>query len=831
MFSPFDITPHIALAAGAMIGTALISYLTIFNAFGYAISDQEIGKFGCQERSTSGRTYVGVANTTVHGIPCQRWSDTNPHDQSFTHVGDHNFCRNPIGASQSQVWCYTNDPELEKQNCSVPFCPPLKALDFSLDNDGRTDEKTRYTHASLRKENLPLSFTICTAFMVKSWTSYQNARLFVLRDDNGHVWLWVEIAAMTTYTEFSFQFEDSPRILTRSELLFYPLQWTRVCLSRDSNTSLARMIVDGELLVEHQVEVKIKLGPFDLVLGLLKKTYEQPGQTTNLNIFSSALTVDQMKSQTRPGEVGCGLEGDFLSWSKSVEEEQWTLHSKARWVDLDGGLEGPCMEKGKISVFLMNEGHWHSECMKHCGKFGGQSPSVKAENEWENLWKQVKAVSPDSSRLPELIWLSATEGDTGLELGDLDHWPEGVEAEEGVWRDYYTGEQLENFARPWENSNKDKDLVDTYNCIVFNPTLAKPRTWVEWQCGGQPRGCPCAFDSPPLVQLRGFCPDTLLEQQRYAVTQSATDPNNIIMVGFQSARIQYDFSLGHWVYSDPRLNVTAKSRASQKSFVLGKHNWTISGDSYQCSKDKDYEIELKLTGCKVDEFTCNDGQCIKMEERCDQLPQCEDKSDEQKCKILDLDFDYNKKVPPLIAKEKTKEKQLLQVKVSMTLQKVVAIEEDDYSISFKFMINLIWRENRVTYKNLKNNSANLLSQEEINMLWLPRVIYWNTDQEETTRLGVEWEWTTDILVEREGKMARRSSLEDIDEAEIFKGSENSLRMEQTYTHAFQCVFELSKYPFDTQVTLYFVNICNSYFVYFCLLSFASFLTFPINLWP
>ena len=25
------------------------------------------------------------------------------------------------------------------------------------------------------------------------------------------------------------------------------------------------------------------------------------------------------------------------------------------------------------------------------------------------------------------------------------------------------------------------------------------------------------------------------------------------------------------------------------------------------------------------------------------------------------------------------------------------------------------------------------------------------------------------------------------------------RMEQTYTHAFQCVFELSKYPFDTQV--------------------------------
>ena len=86
------------------------------------------------------------------------------------------------------------------------------------------------------------------------------------------------------------------------------------------------------------------------------------------------------------------------------------------------------------------------------------------------------------------------------------------------------------------------------------------------------------------------------------------------------------------------------------------------------------------------------------------------------------------------------------------------------------------------------------------MLWLPLVIYWNTDQEETTRLGENWEWKTEILVEREGK-AKENPMTDIDEAEIFQGSENSLRMEQTYTHAFQCVFQLSQYPFDTQVVM------------------------------
>ena len=43
------------------------------------------------------------------------------------------------------------------------------------------------------------------------------------------------------------------------------------------------------------------------------------------------------------------------------------------------------------------------------------------------------------------------------------------------------------------------------------------------------------------------------------------------------------------------------------------------------------------------------------------------------------------------------------------------------------------------------------------------------------------------------------AMDRIDEAEIFKGPENSLIMEQTYTHDFQCVFKLNKYPFDTQV--------------------------------
>ena len=47
-------------------------------------------------------------------------------------------------------------------------------------------------------------------------------------------------------------------------------------------------------------------------------------------------------------------------------------------------------------------------------------------------------------------------------------------------------------------------------------------------------------------------------------------------------------------------------------------------------------------------------------------------------------------------------------------------------------------------------------------------------------------------------MIIRSGPENVDEAEIFKGSENHLIMKQTYTHEFQCVYELGNYPFDKQ---------------------------------
>ena len=166
---------------------------------------------------------------------------------------------------------------------------------------------------------------------------------------------------------------------------------------------------------------------------------------------------------------------------------------------------------------------------------------------------------------------------------------------------------------------------------------------------------------------------------------------------------------------------------------------------------------------------------------------------------------YNKKVVPVRSNQGKKE--MVNVSISIDLLKLVDIKEKDYSIKIQFSITLNWVENRATYQNLKlDKSLNALTQNDIEKLWLPRVIYENTDQKETTRLGEygHGEWETRVLVNRLGNF-QMGGLDDIDEIEIFDGAENSLIMTQTYTHEFQCEYDFSMYPFDTQVKL---NICH-----------------------
>ena len=86
---------------------------------------------------------------------------------------------------------------------------------------------------------------------------------------------------------------------------------------------------------------------------------------------------------------------------------------------------------------------------------------------------------------------------------------------------------------------------------------------------------------------------------------------------------------------------------------------------------------------------------------------------------------------------------------------MMGIDERENSIDLQFEIMLEWKDQRITYNNLKKDSFfNALTEDEMRTIWLPIVIYANTDQKDTTRLGWVNEWSTSVIVSRDGNFTR-----------------------------------------------------------------------------
>ena len=103
-----------------------------------------------------------------------------------------------------------------------------------------------------------------------------------------------------------------------------------------------------------------------------------------------------------------------------------------------------------------------------------------------------------------------------------------------------------------------------------------------------------------------------------------------------------------------------------------------------------------------------------MEERCDQIIDCKDESDEDNCKLLVFKKSYKKKVPPITIDTEDKAISPVIVNVSTSLMNVLDISEFSHTIELKLGITIKWYENRVLYYNLKSKEAlNIMSDFEV----------------------------------------------------------------------------------------------------------------------
>ena len=119
----------------------------------------------------------------------------------------------------------------------------------------------------------------------------------------------------------------------------------------------------------------------------------------------------------------------------------------------------------------------------------------------------------------------------------------------------------------------------------------------------------------------------------------------------------------------------------------------------------------------------------------------------------------------------------------------------EHTFTVKYRFTMEWYDPRLVYHNLKTRrSSNSLGIEDVDRLWIPVVVFRNTENSEAT-LG---EVNSEVTVTREGEFTR-SGAEVVEEINIFRGAANKITFQQVYTKTFKCKYLLHLYPFDTQV--------------------------------
>ena len=473
---------------------------------------------------------------------------------------------------------------------------------------------------------LPPSFTTCSAVMVDAWTigSLTETDFVSMFDKRGILEAFFSMLVNADSAEISFKQKKLNFFRARKPAPFvFPLQWVRACLSLDDESKMIKIVVDGILLddgVHKEMEKENKPGAVNITLGYNKYMTESEksdmsGKWTNMNIFSASMSEEKMVAMTTPGDDQCGAEGDVISWN----EAKWTQETV-----YIPDRQGPCWKESTMIVYPA--GMTFTNCMEHCQKLGaGKAPSVQTEQDWNKIEQELQSINTNVSIIPAM-WLAATEGDIDSELKSLPHWAETIDVRETVWRDYYNGAKLDNYTKPWSPGHDDI-LGSEYNCIAYYPSEAR---WREFWCPYK-HSCICKPSKHvSRLFLRGLCTESLLGTKdmklglAYTIKQQSQSAENVFYIGGLSTRISYNSTLEGWIITDAVSNVTAFSKAKEQTYALGKHMWTVNGDNFECFKKHTYTTELKLSGCLEGQFTCNDGQCVQMDERCNQLPNCRD---------------------------------------------------------------------------------------------------------------------------------------------------------------------------------------------------------------
>ena len=480
---------------------------------------------------------------------------------------------------------------------SSPLKPSgaVQYFQFGAQDQGFTfaTSKEQMNFATLNSnKSLADRFSICGSM----WVGFSRGRrsfISISKEDRSQQWFTIYVDIFETKTDIKF-YATGIRYPVRS-LKTQPRihDWIHACVTFDTISGWLQIIVDRETVFNRTVE-ELKSGrPMTLqntiFLGLVWKTNDQVYQSTapigNVQFYNECLKRMEMESSTKSGI----FPNDAVHvW----DTRDWTMNGNV--TIHERSLTTQNSVNGKEVAIFPSLATW-DECYKLCSGMNGRIVSVPHQKDvlkLKELTKQHSAFVPTP-------------------FNDIKY--------EGQFENIYNGEMMDKslFAAGEPDQGRKE------NCVALELLGG---TFFDIGCERQKNyQCFCEFDDQVRLRLRGLCSESFLDYL-YTVTNENQD---IVFKGFSGTEIYLNGSM--WkaeTVAGQHKTMTEHIFATKRSYLLGTHVWTFSKDSADCSDPSSesqdlYRAHVKMTSCQDGEFTCWDGECISIEQRCDQVMNCQ----------------------------------------------------------------------------------------------------------------------------------------------------------------------------------------------------------------
>ena len=138
----------------------------------------------------------------------------------------------------------------------------------------------------------------------------------------------------------------------------------------------------------------------------------------------------------------------------------------------------------------------------------------------------------------------------------------------------------------------------------------------------------------------------------------------------------------------------------------------------------------------------------------------------------------------------------VKVELSMRLLSVLNLDQIGQIMFVKYVLLAKWKDPGLKFHNLKRDAnQNVLSEIEWSRIWVPRIIFDNTEATEESIMDAK---SIIRVLANENFTHTVTDLHHHQNIYVFDGKETELEMSRAYNTEFLCEYSMAWYPFDSQ---------------------------------